>query len=387
MVHNAGREEPACRLLHESVRSPLVLPTLFDDAWDRPEAGLGSRAATSPALFNRCVLDWFGDWSEQAFYQVGSELTTTLDLDSSSYAAPPSFPVAYHQLELPPTHRDALVNAFVHVHLSMYETNKRLARRQGQHNHLTPRHYLDFMSQYVRLFGEKRDELEEQQRHLNVGLDKLKSTVVQVEELRASLAVKRNQLELKNREAEQKLQRMVADQQEAEQQKTASIRIQGQLAEQDKAIEERRAIVMQDLAEAEPAVLDAQAAVSNIKKQHLSEVRSMANPPEAVKMAMESVCTVLGHRIDSWKTVQGIIRRDDFIASIVHFDTTKQMTPALRDRLTRNYLSRPGYNFEVVNRASHACGPLVKWVIAQVRRLIDLSCRERLHYASTGRLC
>src|SRR6185437_5113500 len=28
-----------------------------------PEGGLASRAATSPALFNRCVLDWFGDWS------------------------------------------------------------------------------------------------------------------------------------------------------------------------------------------------------------------------------------------------------------------------------------------------------------------------------------
>ncbi len=26
-----------------------------------PENGLASRAATSPALFNRCVLDWFGD--------------------------------------------------------------------------------------------------------------------------------------------------------------------------------------------------------------------------------------------------------------------------------------------------------------------------------------
>lgn len=35
-----------------------------------PEGGLASRAATSPALFNRCVLDWFGDWSDQAFFQV-----------------------------------------------------------------------------------------------------------------------------------------------------------------------------------------------------------------------------------------------------------------------------------------------------------------------------
>jgi dynein heavy chain 1, cytosolic len=30
------------------------------------------------------------------------------------------------------------------------------------------------------------------------------------------------------------------------------------------------------------------------------------------------------------------------------------------------YLSNPDYNFEKVNRASMACGPMVKWAIAQI---------------------
>jgi dynein heavy chain 1, cytosolic len=222
------------------------------------------------------------------------------------------------------------------------------------------------INQYVRLYNEKRNELEEQQRHLHVGLDKLRDTVTQVEDLRKSLAIKRTQLEAKNAEANEKLQRMVKDQQEAEQKKTASIEIQAALVEQEKYIEQRRAVVMADLANAEPAVLDAQAAVSNIKKQHLQEVRAMANPPEAVKLAMESVCTVLGHKIDSWRTVQSIIRRDDFIQRIVNFDTTTQMTKQMRDLMKKEYLSRPSFNFETVNRASKACGPLVKWALAQV---------------------
>ncbi|THH01513.1 hypothetical protein EW026_g1200 [Hermanssonia centrifuga] len=250
-----------------------------------PENGLASRAATSPALFNRCVLDWFGDC----------------------------------------------------------------------------------INHYVRLYNEKRDELEEQQRHLHVGLDKLRDTVTQVEDLRKSLAIKRSQLQAKDAEANEKLKRMVADQQEAEHKKAASIEIQAALVEQDKHIEQRRAVVMADLADAEPAVLDAQSAVSNIKRQHLQEVRTMANPPEAVKLAMESVCTLLGHKIDSWRTVQGIIRRDDFIQRIVNFDTTNQMTKQLRDVMRRDFLSRPSFNFETVQRASKACGPLVKWAIAQVK--------------------
>jgi dynein heavy chain 1 len=219
----------------------------------------------------------------------------------------------------------------------------------------------------VRLYTEKRDELEEQQRHLHVGLDKLKDTVTQVEDLRKSLAIKRSQLQAKDAEANEKLKRMVADQQEAEQKKTASIQIQAALVDQDRHIEQRRSVVMADLADAEPAVLEAQSAVSNIKRPHLQEVRTMANPPEAVKLAMESVCTLLGHKLDGWRSVQIIIRRDDFIQRIVNFDTAAQMTKQLRENMKKDFLCRPSYNFETVQRASKACGPLVKWAIAQVR--------------------
>lgn len=39
----------------------------------------------------------------------------------------------------------------------------------------------------------------------------------------------------------------------------------------------------------------------------------------------------------------------------------------VRDKMRTRYLSNPDYNFEKVNRASMACGPMVKWAIAQVR--------------------
>ncbi|CAO3598448.1 unnamed protein product [Absidia cylindrospora] len=331
-----------------------------------PEGGLASRAATSPALFNRCVLDWFGDWPDQAFYQVGTEFTKGLDLDLQTYGAPLNFPIAYRNLPIPPNHREAVVNALVYIHQSLYDINAKLSKRQGRHNYATPRHFLDFISHYVRLYNEKREDLEEQQRHLNVGLEKLKDTVIKVEELRKSLAIKKNQLELKNAQANDKINQMLADEKEAEQKKAASIQIQGALEIQNKEIQERRAVVLDDLANAEPAVAEARKSVSNIKRQHLTEVRSMGNPPEAVKLAMESVCTMLGHKIESWKTVQSVIRRDDFIASIVNYSTENQMTKQLRDYMRRNYLSNPSFEYDAVNRASKACGPLVKWVCAQV---------------------
>ncbi|PGH26987.1 dynein heavy chain, cytoplasmic [Polytolypa hystricis UAMH7299] len=331
-----------------------------------PEDGLSSKAATSPALFNRCVLNWLGDWSDQALFQVGSELTQSVDLDKPNFIAPDSIPVAYRGLNLPANHRETVVNSMVYIHYSLQRFNLRLQKQQGRTTFLTPRHYLDFVAQYVKLFNEKREDLEEQQRHLNVGLEKLRDTVDKVRDLRASLAQKKSQLEKKDAEANEKLQRMVADQQEAERRKTASLEIQVALEKQEKEVAKRKEIVLNDLARAEPAVIEAQKSVSNIKRQHLTEVRAMGSPPAGVRLALDSVCTLLGHKVDSWKTIQAIIRRDDFIASIVNYDNEKQMTRGLRNKMQHEYLSKEEFTFERVNRASKACGPLVQWVEAQV---------------------
>ncbi|EWC45394.1 cytoplasmic dynein heavy chain [Drechslerella stenobrocha 248] len=323
-----------------------------------PQGGLASKAATSPALFNRCVLNWFGDWSDQAFYQVGTELTHGLDLDRAGFIAPSSIPVAYRGLSLPPSHREAVINAMVYIHSSMHLFNSKLLKQQGKMTFLTPRHFLDFVAQYVKLYKEKREDLEEQQRHLNVGLDKLKDTVEKVSDLRKSLAEKQGQLERKSAEANEKLQRMVADQQETEKKRAESLKVQAALEIQEREVTERKDIVLEDLAQAEPAVIEAQ--------KQLTEVRSMGNPPQGVQLAMESVCSLLGHRVDGWKTIQGIIRREDFIPSIVGFDNEKQMTKSLRAKMQTEYLSRPNFTFENINKASKACGPLVQWVEAQV---------------------
>ena len=58
-------------------------------------AQFSARRATSPALFNRCVVDWFGDWSPAARLQVAAALTAHLDLNpkggaGGAFKLPPS---------------------------------------------------------------------------------------------------------------------------------------------------------------------------------------------------------------------------------------------------------------------------------------------------------
>lgn len=65
-------------------------------------------------------------------------------------------------------------------------------------------------------------------------------------------------MQAKNEAANAKLRQMVKDQQEAEKKKVQSQEIQQQLASQTIAINQKRDDVMADLAQVEPAVIDAQ---------------------------------------------------------------------------------------------------------------------------------
>jgi hypothetical protein len=51
-------------------------------------ADFSNRCTASPALFNRCVVDWFGTWSVEALAQVGHEFTNTLDTTFTKYQVP-----------------------------------------------------------------------------------------------------------------------------------------------------------------------------------------------------------------------------------------------------------------------------------------------------------
>lgn len=328
--------------------------------------GLKDRAATSPALFNRCVLNWFGDWSDTALFQVGKEFTCRLDLDGPPlWKVPDFFPAACSMVSSTPSHRDAVVNAFVYVHQTLHKANARLIKRGSRTMAITPRHYLDFINHFVKLHREKCSELEEQQLHLNVGLSKIAETVEQVEEMQKSLAVKSQELQAKNEAANAKLKQMVKDQQEAEKRKVQSQEIQTEIEKQTIQIAQKQEHVKADLAQVEPAVIEAQQAVKEIKKQQLVEVRSMANPPAVIKLALESICLLLGEAATDWKSIRAVVMRENFINSIVYFDT-ENISDEVREKMHSRYLSNPDYSFEKVNRASMACGPMVKWAVAQI---------------------
>ena len=140
MVHQPGYQEPACCFHHEPlIRGPegqgchiscpiqqvqidivyklrgenrqLVIQCLKDViSW-----------LTKIILCIRCVLNWFGDWSTEALYQVGKEFTCKMDLEKPNYKVPDYMPIVYDKLPQPPSHREAIVNGCVFVHQTLHQ--------------------------------------------------------------------------------------------------------------------------------------------------------------------------------------------------------------------------------------------------------------------------
>lgn len=119
--------------------------------------GLRARASTSPALFNRCVLNWFGDWSNASLYQVGDQLTSMFEIDKTDYVPPAAMEHCCDRLPTEIYYRDAVVNSFVHIHNEVQRTNDVESRKGHRVMAVTPRHYLDFIKHFTTLFKRKRE--------------------------------------------------------------------------------------------------------------------------------------------------------------------------------------------------------------------------------------
>jgi dynein heavy chain 1 len=132
--------------------------------------------------------------------------------------------------------------------------------------------------------------------------------------------VKRAELEKKNSEANSKLKQMVIDQQEAEKTKLDSQELQKVLAVQTEEIEVKRNCVMNDLSRVEPTLQEAKQAVGSIKKQNLVEIKNLQNPPTPIKLALESICLLMNQETNDWKSIRGIIIKENFINTILHFN-------------------------------------------------------------------
>ncbi|CAI4045250.1 hypothetical protein SKDZ_11G2570 [Saccharomyces kudriavzevii ZP591] len=340
--------------VREIAKNLHVIFTICD-----PKNNKSSAMISSPALFNRCIINWVGDWDVSIMSQVASAMVDRIPIEFTDREVPKVNKELVFT-ESFGTIRDVVVNILIHFDCKFYE-NRRIKTYPR-----SPGYFLDGLRTLENLVLSRYHDLQANQRFVNVGLEKLNESVLKVNELNKTLSKKKIELTEKEKEARRTLDNMLMEQNESERKQEATEEIKKILKVQEEDIRKRKEVVVKSIQEIEPTILEAQRGVKNIKKQQLTEIRSMLNPPHGVKIVMEAVCAILGYQFSNWRDIQQFIRRDDFIHNIVYYDTTLHMNPQIRKYMEEEFLSDAKFTYEIVNRASKACGPLYQWVDAQV---------------------
>ena len=180
------------------------------------------------------------------------------------------------------------------------------------------------------------------------------------------MVAKESILRQKDSEANQKLTLMVEKQNEAEHRKGIAEQLTQELQKQNEEIRVRKNAVEAELSEAEPSLIAAKQSVQNIRRTQLDEVRQLARPPNAVRLTMEMVAVMIGEKSTDWNEIRRIIRKDDFIATVVNFDPLALSVKQVK-KVQDEYLSNPEMDYNSVDRASKACGPLYQWAESQIK--------------------
>ena len=89
-----------------------------------------------------------------------------------------------------------------HAHTSVNSASRQYLASERRYNYTTPKSFLEQISLYAKLLKAKAKQLQGRVERLENGLAKLRSTAVQVDELKEKLAVQEIELQQKNEAAD-----------------------------------------------------------------------------------------------------------------------------------------------------------------------------------------
>lgn len=263
-----------------------------------------------------------------------------------------------------------MINTIVGIHSTVIELNRKLAKSAKKFNFITPRDFLDFIKHFVELYNEKKSMLEDQQFHLNVGLDKLKQTETQVMEMQGSLDEKKRVLEIKEKEASSKMTMIVQEKTKAKEKQTESAALKIKLEAKQVQISEKKVVVERDLEKALPELEAAQKNVENINKRDLDVVKGYAKPPEKVEFALKPIYCMLTKSMPAkgkpleWATIKAFMQKD-FIKQVVELKAD-DIPEKVKNYVLTEYLNTPQFDIPTIANASAAVGALASWAKSQL---------------------
>ena len=272
------------------------------------------RARRFPGLINCTSVDWFHAWPRDALVSVAARFLEDVELGTAEVKAA----VSQHMAE---------------VHTVVTHQSTRYLAKQRRYNYVTPKSFLELIAFYKHLLFQKRAEIEKLVQRLDVGLSTLRKTADDVNELQVDLKHTMVKVAEKVEATEVLLKEMGHERGEAEKQQELA---NAEAAKADQAASEAAVIeeeAEKELAQAEPAMIAAAAAVDCLSKASLTELKGFSSPPAGVDKVTACCLMMLenefkNHKWDRAKKMMGKV--DAFLQKLKDYDAEVRHGPSCR---------------------------------------------------------
>ncbi|XP_076842922.1 dynein axonemal heavy chain 3 [Brachyhypopomus gauderio] len=316
-----------------------------------------NRLRMFPSLINCCTIDWFQSWPTDALEMVANKFLEDVELEEHI--------------------RTEVVEMCKMFQESVQKLSVRYYSELRRHNYVTPSSYLELILTFKTLLTSKRTEVDTFRNRYLVGLQKLDFAASQVAVMQQELTALQPELIRTSADTDEMMVKIEKETVEVDAKKdlvAADERIANEAAAAAKTIKDE---CEGDLAEAMPALEAALTALDTLKPADITVVKSMQNPPAAVKLVMESICVMKGIKPDRkpdpgasgkmiedyWGPSKKLLGDMKFLENLKAFD--KDNIPAAYiKRIREKFIDHPDFHPSLIKNVSSACEGLCKWVRA-----------------------
>ncbi|GAB1599188.1 dynein beta chain, ciliary [Argonauta hians] len=317
------------------------------------------RSRKFPAITNCTSIDWFHEWPEEALISVSQRFLEDVEL-------------------LAPPMREAISKFMAFVHKSVNETSDIYLQNERRYNYTTPKSFLEQIKLYQNLLNKNNSNLQAQIVRLENGLEKLRNTSSQVDDLKAKLAAQEVELAQKEDDANKLISIVGAETDKVSKEKGIADEEEKKVQKINEEVSKKAQDCEEDLTKAEPALIAAKKALDTLNKSNLTEMKSFGAPPSAVTNVTAAVMVLLapGGKIPkdrSWKAAKATImsKVDTLLVQLKEYD--KENIHENCRKAIQTYLTDKEFNPELISAKSSAAAGLCAWVI-NIMKFYEVFC-------------
>ena len=244
-----------------------------------------------------------------------------------------------------------------------------------------PATFIHFLTGFRRLLLTRGEEARAKRERYLKGIAQLEATAASVTAMSQQLQNMKPMLAQNARDTEAMMAQVDAETRDVEKMRALVSKEEAEAEAKAAAAQALKEECEADLAKAMPAMDRALAAVRALRKADITEVKSMSNPPNGVRVVMQVVCMMMGvppqkipdplpnnpghTKSDYWQPAQRYLLGDvNFIQSLVDYKTDEipQKIVDSIEPITKS----TGFTKEVLSKASVAADNIGEWVKAVI---------------------